>query len=124
MMTANKLTIDLAKLVPYLESQVEGFKGPVTVKKFADGQSNPTYLLTAASGDYVLRAKPPGQLLKSAHAVDREYRVQQALATTDVPVARVFHLCEDDDVIGSMFYLMDFVSGRIFWDAALPALTA
>jgi len=122
-MTTHKQTFDLAKLVPYLESHVSGFTGPVTAKKFADGQSNPTYLLNAASGDYVLRAKPLGQLLKSAHAVDREYRVQQALATTDVPVARVFHLCEDDTVIGSMFYLMDFVPGRIFWDASLPELT-
>jgi aminoglycoside phosphotransferase (APT) family kinase protein len=123
-MNTNKHHFDLTRLVPYLESQVTGFSGPVTVKKFADGQSNPTYLLTAASGDYVLRAKPPGQLLKSAHAVDREYQVQQALATTAVPVARVFHLCEDDTVIGSMFYIMDFVPGRIFWDAALPTLTA
>jgi len=122
-MTTHKQTFDLAKLVTYLESKVHGFRGPATVKKFADGQSNPTFLLKATSGEYVLRTKPTGQLLKSAHAVDREFQVQQALANTEVPVAQVFHLCEDDAVIGSMFYLMDFVPGRIFWDASLPELS-
>ncbi len=92
------------------------------MEKFAGGQSNPTYLLTAASGRYVLRRKPPGQLLKSAHAVDREFRVLRALATTDVPVAHAYHLCTDESVIGAMFYLMSYEDGRIFWDPALPGL--
>ena len=90
------------------------------IEKFADGQSNPTFKVTAASGEYVLRRQPPGELLKSAHAVDREYRVLAALAKTDVPVAKVFHLCEDRDVIGSMFYIMEYCAGRIFWDAPIP----
>ncbi|MDX1515213.1 MAG: phosphotransferase [Woeseiaceae bacterium] len=115
-------TLDTASLGRYLEQHVPGFHGDVDAEKFAHGQSNPTYLLTAASGQYVLRRKPPGKLLKSAHAVDREFRVIAALADTDVPVPRAIHLCEDDDVIGSMFYVMSFVSGRIFQDPALPEL--
>ena len=112
--------LDLAVLEPYLESHVEGFKGPLTLDKFPGGQSNPTYRITAESGTYVLRRQPPGKLLKSAHAVDREFRVLAALQDTDVPVARVYHLCEDRDVIGSMFYIMEFCDGRSFWDAAIP----
>ena len=115
-------SLDTQKLGVYLEAQLEGFKGLREVSKFAGGQSNPTYLLSAQSGKYVLRRKPPGELLKSAHAVDREFRVIRALADTDVPVARALHLCADDDVIGSMFYVMSFEEGRIFWDAALPEL--
>lgn len=114
--------LDTQKLTTYLESVIEGFRGPMTAGKFAGGQSNPTYLLDAASGRYVLRRQPPGELLKSAHAVDREYRVLKALRDTDVPVARAWHLCEDRDVIGSMFYVMSFEPGRIFWDPALPEL--
>lgn len=110
-------------LAAYLEQQVSGFKGPLTATKFAGGQSNPTFLIEAASGKYVLRRKPPGELLKSAHAVDREYRVMSALADTDVPVARVYHLCEDDSVIGSMFFLMEYIDGRVMWDPALPEET-
>jgi len=112
--------LDVQTLASYLEQQVEGFKGPLSAEKFPGGQSNPTYRISAASGDYVLRRKPPGQLLKSAHAVDREYRAMSALANTEVPVAKVYHLCEDDDVIGSMFYLMEFIDGRVMWDPALP----
>ena len=89
--------------------------GPISVSKFAGGQSNPTFKIDAASGSYVLRRQPPGELLKSAHAVDREYRVIKALADTDVPVAKAYHLCEDRDVIGSMFYLMEFCEGNIHW---------
>ena len=110
---------DFDKLAKYLEQHVEGFKGPLVAEKFAGGQSNPTFLIEAANGKYVLRRKPPGELLKSAHAVDREYRVMAALADTDVPVARVYHLCEDGTVIGSMFYLMEFIDGRVMWDPAL-----
>lgn len=90
--------------------------------KFAHGQSNPTFLIDAASGKYVLRRKPPGKLLKSAHAVDREYRVMTALAGTGVPVPRTYLLCEDEEVIGGVFFLMEFVDGRVLWDPALPEL--
>jgi aminoglycoside phosphotransferase (APT) family kinase protein len=113
-------TLDLDRLTHYLEQHVAGFRGPLRATKFAGGQSNPTYLLDAQSGRYVLRRQPPGQLLKSAHAVDREFRVLSALADTPVPVARAFHLCEDRDVIGSLFYLMSYEEGRIFWNPALP----
>lgn len=107
------------QLAAYLEQHIDGFKGPLSAEKFAGGQSNPTFKITAASGVYVLRRQPPGKLLKSAHAVDREFRILDALADTDVPVAKVYHLCEDRDVIGSMFYLMEFCDGLIHWDAAL-----
>lgn len=110
---------DTTKLADYLEEFVDGFRGPLSAKKFVDGQSNPTFLIEASSGKYVLRRKPPGQLLKSAHAVDREFRVMSALEDTDVPVPRMLHLCEDDSVIGSMFFLMEFIDGRVLWDAAL-----
>lgn len=113
---------DIERLVAYLETAIPGFCGPVSLDKFADGQSNPTFLLTAASGRYVLRRQPAGELLKSAHAVDREYRVLEALSGTGVPVARAYHLCEDSNVIGSMFYVMSFEDGRIFWDPSLPEL--
>ncbi len=112
--------IDAAALAPYLERQVDGFRGLRSVEKFKAGQSNPTYLVTADTGRYVLRAKPPGQLLKSAHQVDREYRVMKALAATDVPVPPVMHLSGEDSPIGRMFYVMRFVEGRIFWDPAVP----
>ncbi len=114
--------LDEVALARYLETNVEGFKGPLKATKFDGGQSNPTFKIEAASGDYVLRRQPPGKLLKSAHAVDREYRVLDALKDTDVPVAKVYHLCEDREVIGSMFYIMEFCAGRIFWDSALPEL--
>ncbi|BFM17948.1 phosphotransferase family protein [Maricurvus nonylphenolicus] len=114
--------LDVDRLGLYLEAHIDGFKGPLTAKKFSGGQSNPTFLLTAESGHYVLRRQPPGKLLKSAHAVDREYRVLKALADTAVPVARAYHLCEDPDVIDSMFYVMSYEEGQIFWDPALPEL--
>jgi aminoglycoside phosphotransferase (APT) family kinase protein len=107
-------------LAAYLEAHVPDFHGPLRATKFKGGQSNPTYRIDAASGAYVLRRKPPGKLLASAHAVDREFRVLGALAGGAVPVARPLHLCADDSVIGSMFYLMSFVPGRIFFDPALP----
>jgi aminoglycoside phosphotransferase (APT) family kinase protein len=112
-------TLDVQILTSYLEANVAGFKGPLRAHKFPGGQSNPTFRLDASSGAYVLRRQPPGKLLKSAHAVDREYRVLEALADTDVPVARVFHLCEDPGVIGSMFYVMEFCDGNVYWDASL-----
>ena len=112
--------LDADVLLPYLEANIEGFSGPLDIEKFAGGQSNPTFKLTAASGVYVLRRQPPGKLLKSAHAVDREFRVISALADSPIPVARAYHLCEDRDVIGSMFYVMEYCDGRIFWDASIP----
>src|SRR5512141_2182433 len=120
---SDSLTLPEASLAIYLEAPVAGFRGPLTATKFRGGQSNPTYLIDAASGKYVLRRKPPGKLLASAHAVDREFRVLGALAGSSVPVARPLHLCSDDAIIGSMFYLMQYVPGRIIWDPALPDLT-
>ncbi len=117
---ANSLDVDV--LDAYLEVNIAGYVGPTVIEKFANGQSNPSFKVTASSGEYVLRRQPSGKLLKSAHAVDREYRVLAALADSDVPVAKVFHLCEDRDVIGSMFYVMDYCDGRIFWDACLADL--
>jgi len=112
-----------AALAAYLADHLPGFVGPLTASKFKGGQSNPTYLIEAVSGTYVLRRKPPGQLLASAHAVDREFKVLSALESSAVPVAKPLHLCTDDSVIGSMFYLMSHVPGRIFWDPALPDLS-
>jgi len=111
-----------AALAAYLEQHVAGFRGPLRSSKFRGGQSNPTYSITAASGNYVLRRKPPGQLLASAHAVDREFRVLGALHGSAVPVAEPLHLCRDESVIGSMFYLMEYVDGRVFWDPSLPEI--
>ncbi|MBO0765826.1 MAG: phosphotransferase family protein [Hyphomicrobiaceae bacterium] len=115
--------IDVAALSKYLEARLPGFRGPVEAQKTPTGQSNPTFILATPSGRYVLRKKPPGQLLKSAHQVDREYRVMKALEGTDVPVPRMLHLAEDDSVIGTAFYVMEFVEGTVFWDPALPELT-
>ncbi|MES2260248.1 MAG: phosphotransferase [Pseudomonadota bacterium] len=121
-MTSPINSLDTAALAAYLGAHIDGFQGPLTAEKFAGGQSNPTYLLKAQSGAYVLRRQPPGTLLKGAHAVDREYRALTALRNTGVPVARTYHLCVDRDVIGGMFYLMSFERGRVFWDPALPGL--
>jgi len=112
---------DTLRLNAWMQTHIAGFCGPIEVRQFAGGQSNPTYLVQSPSGRYVLRRKPPGKLLPSAHAVDREFRVLAALKdSAAVPVARVHALCEDPEVIGSVFYVMDYVEGRIFWDAALP----
>jgi aminoglycoside phosphotransferase (APT) family kinase protein len=117
-------TLDEALLASYLEANIDEFKGPLTASKFAGGQSNPTFKIDAASGSYVLRRQPPGKLLKSAHAVDREYRVLAALADTDVPVAKVYHLCEDPQVIGSMFYIMEFCEGNVYWESSLEQISS
>lgn len=117
------LTLDVAAVEAWAKDHIPGFTGPVTATKFSGGQSNPTYRLDTPNGSYVLRRKPPGVLLKSAHAVDREYRVQSALQDTDVPVAKMHALCEDDDVIGSAFYIMDLVHGRTFDQPGLPDQT-
>ena len=113
---------DVAALEEYLRGQIPGFRGPLEVAQFKGGQSNPTYKLDAGGRSFVLRRKPPGKLLPSAHAVDREYRVLTALAKTDVPVAHCYGLCRDDSVIGTMFYVMDFVAGRVLWDPTLPGM--
>lgn len=112
--------LDQKALAPYLEAEIPGFSGLAAIEKFKSGQSNPTYLLTAQSGRYVLRAKPPGPLLKSAHQVDREFTVMKALSGTAVPVPDMLHLSAEDSPIGRMFYVMGFIDGRIFWDPALP----
>lgn len=112
-----------ARLSEYLAEHIEGFGKLLNAEKFEGGQSNPTFLLTTNTAKYVLRSKPPGELLPSAHAVDREYRVMKALADTPVPVPSVRHLCEDDDIIGRMFYVMDCVDGTVYWDAALEGKT-
>ncbi len=114
--------IDKIQLSRYLEAQIDGFRGPIQVKQFAAGRSNPTFLLKAQSGRYVIRRQPPGPLLKSAHAVDREYRVIKSLGDTEIPVPRAYHLCQDIEVIGSLFYVMSFEEGRIFSNQALLEL--
>lgn len=113
---------DVATLQAYLESEMEGFEGPLQVEEFRGGQSNPTYKLISPSGNYVMRRKPPGELLKSAHAVDREYRVMTQLGPTDVPVPGTHLLCQDDSVVGSWFYIMDFADGRVLWESTLPGM--
>jgi len=115
---------DVGALERYLRAHVEGFSGAVEVRQFRGGQSNPTYHVSAGGREYVLRRKPPGKLLPSAHAVDREYRVITALGKAGFPVPRTFALCEDDSVIGTAFYVMDCVHGRIFTDPAIPSLTS
>ena len=114
--------IDIAALTAWFAREVPGFRGPLTVARIAGGQSNPTYRLSAPSGDYVLRRKPPGPLLPSAHAVEREFRVMKALQGSAVPVPPIHALCEDDAVIGSTFFVMGFVPGRVFMDARLPGV--
>jgi aminoglycoside phosphotransferase (APT) family kinase protein len=114
---------DVGALERYMAKYVSGFRGPLTVRQFQGGQSNPTYYLASADHEYVLRRKPPGKLLPSAHAVDREYRVITALGQTDVPVPRTHALCMDDSVIGTAFYIMDCLRGRLFPDPLLPGVT-
>jgi len=114
---------DEAALVKYLGARVPGFAGEMHVRQFQGGFSNPTFHLQTPDRAYVLRKKPPGQLLPSAHAVDREYKVLKALGDTDVPVPRVHLLCEDDSIIGTMFYVMDYVEGRVYTDRLLPGCT-
>ncbi len=114
---------DEGKLAAWMQAHVEGYAGPLEVRQFKGGQSNPTYQLVTPNKKYVLRRKPPGILLPSAHAVDREYKVLAGLYPTGFPVARPYALCEDDAVIGTMFYVMDMVEGRILWDQSLPAYT-
>ncbi len=115
-----KHQFDIDALDRYMQIHVEDYCGPLAVFQFKGGQSNPTYKLLAKSGQYVLRRKPPGKLLASAHAVDREYRVMTALAGSDVPVAKTYCLCEDESVIGTAFFIMECVAGRVLWNPELP----
>lgn len=114
------LWFDAARLETYLAAEVKGFVGPLTVKQFKGGQSNPTYLLETPARRYVLRRKPPGKLLPSAHAVDREYGVIGALAAQHFPVAKPILYCADESVVGTAFYVMSFVDGRVFWEPQMP----
>ncbi len=112
---------DEAALAAWMKAKVAGYEGPMEVRQFKGGQSNPTYQLITPNKRYVLRRKPPGKLLPSAHAVDREFKVISALGTTEFPVARTYGLCMDPEVIGTIFYVMDMVEGRILWDLSLPS---
>ncbi|QBX36483.1 phosphotransferase family protein [Brevundimonas sp. S30B] len=114
--------LDEAALDAWMAAHVDGYAGPLTIRQFKGGQSNPTYELTTPGHAYVLRRKPPGTLLPSAHAVDREFKVISALSAQGFPVARPHALCTDESVVGSMFYVMDKVEGRVFWDLKLPGL--
>jgi aminoglycoside phosphotransferase (APT) family kinase protein len=121
---ATALPWDTEALAAYLRQHLSGFEGPLSVSKFAGGQSNPTYRLSTPARSYVMRSKPGpvAQLLPSAHAIEREYRVMQALAATSVPVPRMLCLCEDEAVIGRAFYVMEFLEGRILWEQSLPGM--
>ncbi|MFN3416286.1 MAG: phosphotransferase family protein [Caldimonas sp.] len=123
---AEQHRFDVAALEAYLRANLPGFAGPLSVEQFKGGQSNPTYKLTTPSRHYVMRAKPGpvAKLLPSAHAIEREFAVMRALHGTDVPVARMHVLCDDESVIGRAFYIMEYVEGRVFWDQSLPALSA
>ena len=121
-MTAPGFPEDTSSLDAWAAGRVAGYQGPSRAKKFPTGQSNPTYLIETPEARYVLRRKPPGKLLKSAHMVEREFRVLQALERVNFPAPRALALCEDESVVGSVFYLMTHVEGRIFWDPALPEL--
>lgn len=114
---------DETALTTWMQANVAGFKGPLTVEQFKGGQSNPTYKLVTPDKAYVMRRKPPGNILKGAHAVEREAKVLTGLEKAGFPVAHVYGLCTDDSVIGTWFYIMDMVEGRIFWDATVPGVT-
>jgi aminoglycoside phosphotransferase (APT) family kinase protein len=118
---APALALDAARLERYLSEKIDGFAGPLTIKQFKGGQSNPTYLLQTPGRNHVLRRKPPGKLLPSAHAVNREFRVISALHAQGFPVAAPLHSCADERIAGTAFYVMDFVDGRVFWEPQMPA---
>jgi aminoglycoside phosphotransferase (APT) family kinase protein len=118
---APALALDAARLERYLAKKIDGFASPLTIKQFKGGQSNPTYLIETPARRCVLRRKPPGKLLPSAHAVDREFRVISALAAQGFPVAAPLHYCADDSIAGTAFYIMAFVDGRVFWEPQMPS---
>src|SRR6266700_1827156 len=121
---APALAFDLARLADYLTARLPGFAGQLRVRQFKGGQSNPTYLIETPGRRYVLRRKPPGRLLPSAHAVDREFRVVSALQAQNFPVAQPLLYCEDAGVVGTPFYLMEHVEGRVFWEPHMPQAAA
>ncbi len=121
---AAPLRFDAARLEAYLAARVQGFAGPFSVRQFKGGQSNPTYLLETPARKYVLRRKPPGKLLPSAHAVDREFRVISALHAQKFPVAAPVAYCDDAEIVGTAFYVMSYVEGRVFWEPEMPGSTA
>ncbi|HVH37376.1 MAG TPA: phosphotransferase family protein, partial [Sphingomicrobium sp.] len=121
---AERLRFDVAALEGWMAENVPGFGGPLAVSQFKGGQSNPTYKLDSATASYVLRRKPPGKLLPGAHAVEREYKVLKALGTQGFPVPRVYALCDDESVIGTPFYVMDMVPGRVVWEAHFPGMSS
>src|SRR5262245_11177622 len=121
---ASHLAFDVEQLEAYLNTVMPSFAGPVTIRQFKGGQSNPTYLIETPARRYVLRRKPPGKLLPSAHAVDREFRVITALSSQGFPVAQALHYCDDASIVGTPFYLMDHVEGRVFWEPDIPDATA
>lgn len=122
---SDKHAFDIPALTAWLEKNLDGFRGPLTVEMFKGGQSNPTYKLTTPARSYVMRSKPGpvAKLLPSAHAVEREFAVMSGLAGTDVPVPKMHCLCEDESVIGRAFYIMEFMQGRVLWDQGLPGMT-
>ena len=115
-------SFDVGRVTDFLEREIDGFRGPIGVSQFSGGQSNPTFLVSTPTHQYVLRRKPAGPTLKTAHAVDREFRVTRALYEQGIPVARPFAFCDDPSVMATPFFVMEFVAGRIFWDPALPGL--
>ena len=119
---AVRTEVDEAALAAWLSDNVTGYQGPLSIDQFNGGQSNPTYRLTTPNARYVLRRKPPGEILKGAHDVMREARVMAALADTDVPVPRILGICSDPNVLGSDFFVMEMVDGRIFWDASFAEI--
>ncbi len=124
MPVAERQRFDVGALATYLNSHIDGFSGPLTIEQFKGGQSNPTFKLVTPDKTYVMRSKPgpAAKLLSSAHAIEREFRVMRGLAGTDVPVARMHALCEDESIVGRAFYVMDFVEGRVLWDPLLPGM--
>lgn len=121
----NAMSVDVDALASYLRTHIDGFSGSLEIERFQGGQSNPTYKLSAGGRHYVLRTKPApaAKLLPSAHAIDREFRVMDALADAGFPVARQYALCIDESVIGRAFYLMEYIEGRVLWDQSLPGMT-
>ena len=121
---AYTIELNIERLSSYLSRRIKDFEKILSAKKFSGGQSNPTFLITTATKKYVLRQKPQGTLLPSAHAIDREYRVLQSLVDTEIPVATPYLICEEEEIIGSAFYLMSYIPGRIFWKPSLPTLSS